>query len=57
MEAIIRIDAVRPYDVFFNSNFEAGNLKQAFLVPQNEDFDEVTDEEAVIPDYFTDDEK
>ena len=33
VEGVIRIDKTRNYDLFFNSNFESGNLRQAFMVP------------------------
>lgn len=33
VEGVIRIDNTRNYDLFFNSNFESGNLRQAFMVP------------------------
>jgi len=43
VEGVIRIDNTRNYDVFFNSNFESGNLRQAFLVPQEADLDTESD--------------
>lgn len=38
-EATISIESTRLRDVFFNSNFESGNLKQAFIIPQDADFE------------------
>ena len=52
VEGHITIENLRDTDVFFNSKFESGNLKQAFIVPQPSDFDELTDEEAMIGDYL-----
>ncbi len=57
MEGHITIENLRDTDVFFNSKFESGNLKQAFIVPQPLDFDELTDEEAMIGDYLPKEEK
>jgi len=57
VEGHIIIENLRDTDVFFNSNFESGNLKQAFIVPQPLDFDELTDEEAMIGDYLPKEEK
>lgn len=57
VEGHIIIENPRDTDVFFNSKFESGNLKQAFIVPQPSDFDELTDEEAMIGDYLPKEEK
>ena len=50
-EGYIKFERVRSHDCFFNSNFESGNLRQVFKVPQEPDFDWVPVEERV-PDYL-----
>ena len=40
---------LRTTDVFFNSKFELGNLKQAFIVPNESDFEAICEEKMVIP--------
>ena len=57
VEGYIIIENLRDTDIFFNSKFESGNLKQAFIVPQPVDFDELTDEEAMIGEYLPQEEK
>lgn len=57
VEGVIRIDNTRNYDVFFNSNFESGNLRQAFMVPQEADLDTESDEEKKIPLHLTKEER
>lgn len=52
IEGHIILENLKDTDVFFNSKFESGNLKQAFIVPQPSDYDELTDEEAMIGDYL-----
>ena len=39
MEGLILRQNIRGSDVFFNSNFECGNLRQAFIVPQESDYE------------------
>lgn len=33
IEGLISLLNIRSTDIFFNSRFESGNLKQAFIVP------------------------
>jgi hypothetical protein len=40
---------IRGTDLFFNSQFESGNLKQVFIVPQESDFKDILEDEMVIP--------
>jgi hypothetical protein len=36
---------IRSTDIFFNSKFELGNLKQAFIVPSDRDYQKVVEED------------
>ena len=51
IEGFIKFERIRGTDVVFNSKFESGNLRQAFRVPYNHDFESVEVEEEV-PDFL-----
>ena len=55
-EGYIRFDRVRCKDVFFNSRFESGNLRQVYRVNKDDDYEEVEVEEEEIPDYLPEEE-
>ena len=50
-EGLIKFERVRPHDVFFNSRFESGNLRQVYKVPQDIDFDWIPKDD-IVPDYI-----
>jgi hypothetical protein len=52
---IVRMN-VRGSDLFFNSRFESGNLKQVFIEPQPSDYEDLLEDEMVIPDELADSE-
>ena len=56
VDGYMKFERVRGTDVFFNSAFESGNLRQAFRVPYAEDFEEV-EVEPEVPDFLPEDDQ
>lgn len=54
-EGYIRINNPSEFDLFFNSRFESGNLRQVFRIPREEDYE--TDENDVIPSFLPEEEQ
>lgn len=52
-EGYVKYEKLRPFDCLFNSRFESGNLRQAFKVPKDHDFDMIPVDDEV-PDYLPD---
>ena len=52
-EGYIHFERVRAIDVFFNSRFYSGNLKQVFRVNKESDYEEI-EVEHPLPDYVPD---
>lgn len=50
-EGLIKFERIRTHDVFFNSRFESGNLRQVYKVPQEIDFDYIPKDD-IVPDYI-----
>ena len=50
-EGLIKFERVRPHDIFFNSRFESGNLRQVYKVPLDIDFDWIPKDD-IVPDYI-----
>lgn len=53
-EGFIKFERLRWWDCLFNSRFESGNLRQAFKVPVEADFEYIPVDEPV-PDYLPED--
>ena len=51
IEGYMKFERARGTDVFFNSQFESGNLRQAFRVPYAEDF-ELVEVDEEVPDFL-----
>ena len=54
-EGYIRFERARCIDVFFNSRFESGNLRQVYRVNKEVDYEEIEAEDP-LPDYLPDEE-
>ena len=52
-EGYIKFEKARPHDIFFNSRFESGNLRQVYKVNLENDFDWIPKDDKV-PDYLPD---
>ena len=50
-EGFIKFEKARPDDIFFNSRFESGNLRQVYKVNLDSDFDWIPKDDKV-PDYL-----